>query len=237
MKRKVVIVDDSKFLLGMLPLLLWASLHAQPPLLVCLPGGQPPARIESALRPALSPRKVIAFLSTRDLEDMLPSYPKAPILTTSAYAAYLTGYSIKLNGGKRDARRKYLVVSADSTVTSLGLASRRVGILDFLGREKIPRFVEDAFGLKPAALKRVNKREDLLSLMGMEAVEAVIVEAADLADIKRETKLSLYVVMESKPMNHFPVLVIPEGGEDGVKQIFLSQPKQVLDILGVERWE
>jgi len=180
---------------------------------------------------------VIAFVRVRDLEDVLPAYPKASIVTTSAYAAYLSGYSIRLKGWKRDAQSKYLVVSADSTVTSAGLASRRIGILDFLGREKIPRFVEDAFGLKPASLKRVNKREDLLSLMGMDAVDAVIVEAGDLPELQRETRLRLCVVMESKPINHFPVLAIPIGGDEDVKQILLKLPKPVLEILGVERWE
>lgn len=218
-------------------MLVWAGLRAQAPLLVCLPGGQPPARIESALGPFLSPRKVIAFLRVRDLEDVLPSYPHASIVTSAAFAGYLSGYSIRLKGRKRDAQSKYLVVSADSSVTSANLASRRIGILDFLGREKIPRFVEYAFGVKPAVLKRVSKREDLLSLIGMEAVDAVIVEAGDLAELQRETKLRLSVVMESKPVDHFPVLAVPVGGEDGVKQVLLKQPKSVSDILGVERWE
>jgi hypothetical protein len=220
----------------MLLLLVWAGLRAQAPLLICLPGGQPPARIESALGPLMSPRKVIAFVRVRDLEDVLPSYPSASIVTTAAYAGYLTGYSIRLKGKKRDAQSKYLVVSADSSITSANLASRRIGILDFLGREKIPRFVE-AFGLKPAALKRVSKREDLLSLMGMEAVDAVIVEAGDLAGLQRETKLRLTVVMESKPVDHFPVLVVPTGGEEGAQQVLLKHSKPVLEILGVERWE
>jgi hypothetical protein len=224
-------------ILGILPLLLWAGLRAQGPLLVCLPGGQSPARIESVLGPFLQPRKVIAFVRVRDLENVLPSYPRASIVTTAAYASYLTGYTIRLKGWKRDAQSTYLLVSADSSVTSADLASRRIGILDFLGREKIPRFVEDAFGVKPAALKRVSKREDLLSLMGMEAVDAVIVEAGDLAELQRETKLRLSVVMESKPVDHFPVLAVPVGEEDGLKQILLKQPKPMLEILGVERWE
>lgn len=224
--------------LWMLSFLFWGALHAQEaPLLVCLPGGQPPARIDSALGPCLSPRKTIAFVRVRDLEDVLPSYPQAPIVTTSAYAAYLAGYSIQLKGRKRDAQGKYLVVSADSTLTSAALAFRRIGILDFLGREKIPLFVEDAFGVKPAMLKRVNKREDLLSLLGMEAVEAVIVAAGDLAELKTETKLRLTVVMESRPMDSYPVLVVPAGGDASVKTALLKLPKPILEILGVERWE
>lgn len=227
---------SSRFV-GMVLSLLWAGLCAQAPLLICLPGGQPPARIDSVLTLPMAPRKVIAFVRVRDLEDMLPTYPRASIVTTSAYATYLSGYSVQLKGKRRDAQSRYLVVSADSTITSASLASRRIGILDFLGREKIPRFVEDVFGVKPAALKRVSKREDLLSLIGMEAVDAVIVEAGDLGELRRETKLRLNVVLESKPVYQFPVLAVPDGGDDGVKQVLLSQPKPVLEILGVERWE
>ncbi|MEO6096230.1 MAG: hypothetical protein ABIW76_11200, partial [Fibrobacteria bacterium] len=211
--------------------------RAQAPLLICLPGGQSPARLDSALGPSLAPRKVIAFLRVRDLEDMLPTYPKALVLTTSAYAAYLNGYSIELKGKKRDSRSRYLVVTADSTLDSAGLASKRIGILDFLGREKIPRFVEDAFGWKPSALKRVNKQEDLMSLLGMDAVDAIIVEARDFPDLKRETKLRLFVVRESKPIFTFPVLAMPAGGDAGVKEVLIHQSKAALEILGVERWE
>lgn len=224
-------------LLGMLLLLAADATLAQGPLLICLPGGQPPARIDSALSPSLAPRKVIAFLRVRDLEDVLPSYPKSPVVTTSAYAAYLPGYSIQMKGKKRDAHSRYLVVTADSALRSSGLASKRIGILDFLGREKIPLFVEDAFGWKPAALKRVNKQEDLMSLLGMEAVDAIIVEARDLPELERETKLRLSVVMESKPISTFPVLAVPPGGDASVKEILLQQPKSVMEILGVERWE
>ncbi|HLP40232.1 MAG TPA: hypothetical protein VK465_01885 [Fibrobacteria bacterium] len=218
-------------------MLVWANLHAQTPLLVCLPGGHSPARIDSLLGPPLAPRKVLAFLRVRDLEDVLPSYPKASIVTTSTYAGYLKGYSIQLKGRRREAHSHYLVVSADTTLTSAGLGSRRLGILDFLGREKIPRFVEDAFGLKPAMLKRVNKREDLLSLLGMEAVDAIVVEANDLAELKKETKLKLAVVSESKPIANYPVLAVPANGDEGLNQVLLNQPKPVLEMLGVDRWE
>jgi hypothetical protein len=224
-------------ILGILLLFAWGGPRAEAPLLVCLPGGQPPARIDSALGPSLSPRKVIAFVRIRDLEEVMPAYPTASVMTTSSYAAYLAGYSIQLKGKRRDAQSKYLVVSADSTFTAAGLASRRIGILDFLGREKIPRFVEDIFGVRPAALKRVNKREDLLSLIGMEAVDAVIVEDGDLGELRRETRLRLSVVMESRPVYQFPVLAVPAGGDGRLKQILLDQPKSVLAILGVERWE
>lgn len=224
-------------LLRMLPLLVWAVSHAGTPLLVCLPGGPSPMRIDSALGPSLSPRKVIAFVRVRDLEDILPSYPQAPIVTTSAYAAYLAGYSVALKGGGGKAQSKYLVMSADSTVNAANLSGKRVGILDFLGREKIARFVEDAFGMKPAVLKRVSKREDLLSLIGMEAVDAVIVEEGEIAELKKETRLRLELVMESKPIGRFTVLAVPAAGDGGVKGILLKQPKPVMELLGVERWE
>ncbi len=222
--------------LGMLPLLAWST-RIQAPLLVCLPGGPPPARIDSALGPAFMPQKVMAFLRVRDLEDVLPAYPSAPIVTTSAYAAYLDGYTVLLKGISSQATTRYLLVSADPSLTQKSMGAKRVGILDFLGREKIGRFVEDAFGLTPLSIKRVSKREDLLSLMGLEAVDAVILEARELGKLRSETKMPLTVVMESKPIELVPVLVAPPAGENGAKQILLAQPASLLKLLGVEAWE
>src|SRR4051794_31838302 len=102
-------------LFGILLFLVREGVNAQVPLLGCLPGGRAPARIESALGPSLAPRKVIAFVRVRDLEDVLPSYPKASIVTTSAYAVYLNGYTIQLKARKKEPQTKSLIVSADST--------------------------------------------------------------------------------------------------------------------------
>lgn len=221
---------------GVLPLLAWSARN-QAPLLICLPGGAPPLSIDSALGPVFSPQKVLAFLRVRDLENVLPAYPSAPIMTTSAYAAYLDGYTVLLRGKSSQAEVRYLLVSADSSLDPKSMTMRRVGILDFLGREKIGRFVEDAFGFRPSSIKRVSKRGDLLSLLGLEAVDAIILESREMGALRSETRMPLTVVMETRPMELVPVLVAPPSGARETKRILLKQPASLLALLGVEGWE
>lgn len=208
-------------------------------MLVCLPGKQTPARLDSILTPVLSPREIIAFLRMKDLEEMLAAYPEAPILTTAAYAKYLKGYEILLKGKKGTGRQmKYLLITANPAVTAANVGARKVGILDFLGREKLPAFVQDAFGLQIAKLKRVNKQEDLLNLIGMEAVDAAIVEESALGELRSNTKLSITVLLESKPVDSYPVLAAPgPQGWEALKTALGRESKSVLKTLQIEGWE
>ncbi len=53
---------------AVIALLAWQAFGEPPPLLICVPGGLVPARIDSILGRAVQPRKVITFLRMNDLE-------------------------------------------------------------------------------------------------------------------------------------------------------------------------
>jgi hypothetical protein len=226
---------------------LWAAIillcgHAsrcEPPLLVCIPGGQAPGRIESALGTAVSPRPVISFQRIKDLDEIISSYPGSPLIGSAAYIRYLPGYTILLRGKKGGMKlKKYLIISGNQGSKPINADTYKVGVLDFLGRDKLPDFVREAFGTSFAKMKRVSKKEDLQSLLGMEIVDAAIIEESDLAEMQAGTKVKLYVVMESKPMDSFPALACPVGAEcAGLRKTLSIQPKAVLHTLGIEGWE
>ncbi|HKP95746.1 MAG TPA: hypothetical protein VJ385_08310 [Fibrobacteria bacterium] len=223
----------------LLSLAVCAGLAAEPPLLICLPGGHPPLKIESVLNPAISPWKAMAFSRMRDLEAALSTYPKSPVITSAAYARYLQGYEVRLKGKKGGAKtKKYVLLAAKTGIDNANLARLTVGVLDFLGREKLPPFVHEAFSLEFSQLKRVGKQEDLLSLLGMESVDAIVIEENDLADFEARTKLPLSVLLVSKSMDSFPVLVVP--GQERYEQLqssLMQKEKEVGKVLKIEGWE
>jgi hypothetical protein len=175
----------------------------------------------------------------KDLDEIIPSYPGAPVIGSSAYVRYLPGYTILLRGKKGQIKqKKYLIITGNRNLILANAANSRIGVLDFLGREKMPVFVKDAFGFPIAKLKRVSKKEDLQSLLGMELVDAAIIEESDLAEMQADTKLKLTVLVESKPMDSFPVFACPETADCGeLKKKLSGQPKAVLETLGIEGWE
>ena len=219
-------------------LFIMAAPRCEEPLLICIPG-EATGRIDSVLGPAISPRRLISFQRVKDLDEIIPSYPGAPVIGSSAYVRYLPGYTVLLRGKKGQSKqKKYLIITGKRSLTRANAANAKIGVLDFLGREKMPVFIKDAFGFPIAKLKRVSKKEDLQSLLGMELVDAVIIEESDLGEMQADTKVKLTALIESKPMDTFPVFACPESAECGELRIKLSgQPKAVLETLGIEGWE
>lgn len=195
--------------------------------------------MDSALGQALPSREVVSFVRIKDMEEMLSAYPLAPLITTAAYVRYLPDREILLKGKSGAGRgNKYVVIAANAGISPADLASCRIGMLDFLGRDKLPLFVRDAFGLRLTKLKRVNKREDLLSLLGMESVDAAVIEESYLAEMRAGTRLPIAVLLESKPMDTFPVLAAPAGTDwHGLKAALAKLPKETLRSMGIEEWE
>ncbi len=209
------------------------------PLLICVPGGQSPGRIDSVFSRVLAPVPVMGFQRIKDLDEVLPTYPGSPVIGSVAYVRYLPGYSIMLQGKKgQHKQKKFLIISGNQAITRANVETIKIGVLDFLGREKMPGFVKDAFGLSLSKLKRVSKKEDLQSLLGMELVDAAIIEESDLAEMKADTKLKLFIVMESKPMDSFPVFACSDTtGCLELRNKLSLQPKAVLQSLTLEGWE
>ncbi|MDQ3003520.1 MAG: hypothetical protein M3Y08_19965, partial [Fibrobacterota bacterium] len=213
--------------------------NGEAPLLICIPGGQPPGRIDSTLGRAISPHAIMAFQRVKDLDEVLSSYPGAPVISSAAYARYLPGYAILLRGRKgQEKKKKYLIISSNPAVTKNNAAAFRVGIVDFLGRDKLPAFVKDAFGISIVKLKRVSKKEDLLTLLGMESVDAAIIEESDLVEMRADTKMKLAVLLQSKAMDSYPVLASPDPVRcNELRMKLLAQPKAILHVLDIEGWE
>lgn len=207
--------------------------------MICIPGGQTPTRIDSVFRRVAAPVPIRCFQRIKDLDEALPAHPGAPVIGSAAYVRYLQGYSVLLRGKRgQQKQKKYLIISGNRAIARRDVEGLKVGVLDFLGRDKMPAFVKDAFGFSIAKLKRVSKKEDLQSLLGMELVDAAIIEESDFSDMQSDTKLDLFVITESKPMDTFPVFacVVKEACVELQKKLSL-QPKSALQTLGIEGWE
>ncbi len=109
-----------------------------------------------------------------------------------------------------------------------------VGALDLLGRDGTTRFVRRLVGAQ-AHVERVNKIEDLLPLLQMQLVNAVLLPARLVADLRAASRLTLSV-RELEPTVALPAVASTGAAGAGVISAVSKMPKDVSKLLGVEEW-
>jgi hypothetical protein len=110
-----------------------------------------------------------------------------------------------------------------------------VGALDLLGREGTTRFVRRLVGAQ-AHVERVNKIEDLLPLLQMQLVNAVLLPARLVADLRAASRLALSV-RELETTVGLPAVASTGPAGAAVLTAVGKRPKDVSKLLGVEEWQ
>lgn len=219
--------------------LCFAMAYCQTQLLVCLPGKQNTQRLQSGFDALLGPGKAVVLGRIKDLDALAAENPNAAVLSSGMYFNFLSGYSSLLVGKKKtQTDEKFLMVSASKDLSLKDISGKKVGIIEFLLKDRLAQFVREQFKLSDAMLKRVNKEDDLLTMLGMEAVDAIIVSASQYDDIRSNTKLPLTVIATSENNIGFAVCAAKNGKMDpAVEHALLKAPLSVLKELGIDSWE
>lgn len=110
----------------------------------------------------------------------------------------------------------------------------RVGSLDILGREGSNRFVRNLVGAQ-AHVERVTKFEDLLPLLQMERVEAVLLPARLVPDLRAASRLPL-AERELQGMVGLPAVASTGPNASSVLGAIRKMPKDSSKLLGVDEW-
>jgi hypothetical protein len=220
-------------------LFLCISAHAQATLLVCIPGKQNAQQIQSGFDGLVGGGKTMAFGRIKDLDASLATAPDAAIIATEPFFTYTPGYKITLNGKAGGSNgEKFHIIAAAKDVTAQNIGEKKVGIVDFLGKDRLPLFIKDQFGIEIKLLKRANKEEDLLTMIGMEAVDAIIVSDSQFKEIKSNTKLPLAIVTSSSKAVGFASFGQKEGKEDdNQKKAVMKAAAPLLKEIGIDGWE
>jgi hypothetical protein len=219
--------------------LAFSMAFSQPKLLICIPGKQNTQRLQSGFDTLLGQGKAIVSGRIKEMEALLPVNPDAAIISSKAFFNYLPGYTYALVGKKKQqAGEKYFIVTASKEISKENIFGKKVGIIDFLVKDRLPRFVSDQFNLTSTFLKRVNKEDDLLMMLGMEMVDAIIVSASQYRDIFPNTRLPLTIIATSENNIGFAVCAFKEGKiDDRLVQALLKTPACILKELGIDSWE
>ena len=220
-------------------LFLGMSAYAQATLLVCIPGKQNAQQIQGGFDGVVGAGKTTAFGRIKDLDATLATSPDAAVIAAEPFFTYTPGYTIALSGKAGDSTgEKFHIIAASKEITVQNISEKKVGIVDFLGRDRLPRFIKDQFGVEIKKLKRANKEEDLLTMIGIEAVDAIIVSASQFKEIKSNTKLPLAIVASSSKIIGFAAYGQKEGKEDeNQKKAVIKASGSLLKEIGIDGWE
>jgi hypothetical protein len=139
---------------------------------------------------------------------------------------------------KKGAGEKFFIVAASKDITKDNIADKKVGIIDLFFKTHLPLFINDQFGVQIKSLKKANKEEDLLTMLGLEAVDAIIVSSEQYKEISSNTKLPLTIVATSKSDVGFATCGIKDGKIDpGLKKTLQKSSNLLLRELSIESWE
>lgn len=213
------------------------SLAAEP-FLVCIPGHYDVLKLQESYSEYLPHRRVLVFGRIRDLERMMESHPSATVIAPADFPEFHPGRNPRLWALRRgELRQHYFVVSTGKNFQPSELPQLKAGMIDFLGRENLPVFVRKHFGFEPKSLKRVNRREDLITLLSLEAVETVILSESSLRELKETSKQNYIVLAQSR--DRIPILTLSAAGSHidlDLETAIRSQPESINREMGIDGW-
>jgi hypothetical protein len=223
----------------MLFLFLNTCCYGQVIVLICLPGKQNTQQIQNDFDTLLGSGKATVFGRIRELEVSMASTPDVAIISLEPFFNYVQEYKpIMVGKIGSSTGENFLIVSASKDVTIKNIEDKKVGIVDFLGRDRLSLFVKDQFNINVKVLKKVNKVDDLLTMLGMEVVDAIVVSTSQYKEIMSNTKLPLFTIAVSSKLVGFAVCSTKDGKEyPELKNALLKSPASFSKIIGIDSWE
>ena len=213
--------------------------YCQTQLIVCVPGKQNTQRLQNGFDTLIGSKKAAVLGRIKDLDAILPENPDAAIISNKVFFNYCSGYSIVLVGKKKfQDSEKYFIVATSKETAKEPISEKKIGVVDFLIKDQLLMFTRDQFNRSITLLKRVNKEDDLLTMLGMDAVDEIIVSASQYGDILSNTKLPLIIIATSRNNIGFAVCAAREGKINaGLMRKLLNAPAPLLKELGIDSWE
>jgi len=226
--------------LGLLVTAVAVTAQAQsdkPTIFVYLPTDIRPNAFQKLLEDSAPNVAVTVFGRIRDFQKNLKGTPPDAVLAAHPVIEDLSlpiGMQGKAGGAVDE---QYVLVSVGQEV-DLGKAELVIGTVDLLGRKKMGGFVNKLIGRADGTkLKRVTKREDLLSLLQFKVADAILLRESSLESFKGKSKLDLKVKRVEGARVGLPAVgFLPDARTKEVKDAVGKFTGELNAIIGVTGW-
>ena len=202
-----------------------------PKLLVFLHVAVKQRAFQGELQAALTGIDVTAVGRIGDFDRALQEGPDAVLTLPVVLSA--RGLTANLHGRHQGSLDEvYALVGADSTPDPAKIQS--VGALDLLGRDGTDAFVMRIIGARPK-VERVTKVEDLLPLLQMQRVDAILLAARFVTELKKASRLNL--TQRALPTKvELPAAANLGAGGPQILGALSRLPAPLSDAVGVDEW-
>lgn len=206
---------------------------ATPRLVVFWPG-RSSGGLQQSMRAEMSGVDVRVVSRTGDFRRAL-SDPTDAVMA-SPYVLRQNGLAPQLSAQSADSGR-YLAVALERAPVKATLSSGTIGVVDELGRNQMPIFVQRLLGsTRTPTLRRVTKVEDLLPLLQFSIAKAVLVKERDFPLLESRTQQRLYTIPISAKSAPLAVAFADGGRRSMVERAVRGLGGQTKQSLGVESW-
>jgi len=216
-----------------------SSWAAKPKLLVYVPTNITVREFQTRLQGQLPDLEIRAYGRIKDFEraiksenpDALLSYPV--VLESQSIARTAQG---ERRGSPED---NYVLVTLEKPLVLETLDGATIGVLDLLGRKRMPSLVSGIVGApgKPK-LKRVKRPEDLLSLLLLDMADSILVPERLVAELKKSSGTNLVTTQLRGKSLTLPSLGIITAGSSSklIAEALNELDSQTKMAMGVDTW-
>lgn len=186
---------------------------------------------QGELQSALAGIDVTAVGRIGDFDRALQEHPDAVLTLPLVLTA--RGLGPSLRGRRQGAQDEvYSLVGADAMPDPAKIQT--VGALDLLGRDGTDSFVNRILGARPK-VERVTKVEDLLPLLQMQRVDAIVLAARFVTELKKASRLNL-IQRDLGTRVDLPAAANLGAGGPQILAAISRLPAQLSAAMGVDEW-
>ncbi len=181
---------------------------------------------------------VTAFGSFADFEDGVKAKPPDAILSLPEVIANLEGYRVTVIGKRKgESQEPFFIMSVEKALDPTQIAGSKIGMVDFLGRKGMQKFVAGMFPSAPT-LKTVAKVEDLLPLLTFGMASGILVTQAQVDYFRGVSQLKFVVTPIPGAGAGTICLAIRKGAEaPKAIQALKAMDAEVRKLLGDVKWD
>jgi hypothetical protein len=211
----------------------------RPTLFVFVPSLVRARALVNLLEEALPGVEVVAFGRFADFMSAVETLRPSAALSL-ADALKSVGLVADLRGtGPGGTQEPYVVLTHKGDISLGNLASRRLGVVDVVGRRSLPELVKRLLSLPQVpVVRRVLKVGDLLPLLSVNLADAIVIPERMVKPLLETSRQELRVLRPPHALLGRAALAYPGGQRVSAIQAGMQRlSRAALDALGIDGWE
>jgi hypothetical protein len=179
---------------------------------------------------------VTVFGRGKDFRRQVKKSPPDAILSLLPVIDRSSNYDTVMRGVANGlTEEEYVLVSVDRALDLGQIQSKKIGVVDLLGRKPMGEFVSQLFQAD-IKLKRVTKQEDLLPLLTFGSVDGIFVSERLYRQIKNRSNLNLVSTSLNIKVGLVSAALASKGAKEKIVGCLKKFDAKLNGTLGVDQW-